>query len=133
MLIIGENDFVIFSMVSGILTIRAKKATATDKEFEFAEKLIVVIYDRMIESNKKMSIIFDITELGTTQFHLYNRWAMLFKNNTEKTKRCIHKSGILTNNILVKGVVNSVLYLYTPVRPFIISSDIDKITFFINN
>lgn len=117
MVLCHENDFAQFNFQKPILTITVKKSSPTKEEWEWTKETMVTYYKTIDSQNYKISIIFDLRKLGILDLGIFRDWAELFKEYKEYTKRCIHRTSILTDNTTIKIGLNLFFSIYTTVRP----------------
>ena len=117
MVLSQENDFAIFSFTKPILLITVKKATPTATEWKWTKDTMVCYYKSFEITNAKISIIFDLNNLGLLDISIFRDWANLFIEYKSYTEKYIHRTSIITNNIIIKTSLNLFFKIYTTVRP----------------
>ncbi len=124
-----ENDFIKFFLTDSLLTLYIKEKGVPNKdEWEFTKNNMLKFYDYLIEDNKKITIIFNLTNLGLIPLTYIKEWATLFTSNKEKTSLVVSKSIIIIQNSIIYTITKSFLSMYDNVSPYyIINSEKDLI------
>lgn len=118
---IVENEFIKFLLNDSVLILYIKEKGIPDEyEWEFTKHNMLKFYDYLIKNNKKVTIIFNLTNLGLIPLTYVNEWATLFTSNTEKTKLIVNKSIVIIQNPIVYTITKSFLYMYNNVSPYYI-------------
>jgi len=135
MKIIFENMFVKYKLNinTNILLITIKKLYPSDTEWEETIQYIKYYYNYAEKENLIFSIIFDLRNMGLLSFKQINEWGDLFISYKEKTKLYIKCSTMITDNYIIKNVLNIFFNLYTTVKPMQIVSNINDAYNFINS
>ena len=126
MVLTNENDFAVFSFTKPILTITVKKASPTPQEWDWTKQTMITYYKTIDQQKFRMAIIFDLRKLGIMDLAIFKEWAALFQEYKEYTKRCVHRTSIITDNITIKIGLNVFFSLYTTVRPMKFASDVPE-------
>jgi hypothetical protein len=126
MVLTNENDFALFSFSKPILTITVKKASPTTREWELTKQTMITYYKTIDQQQFRMAIIFDLRKLGIMDLAIFKEWATLFQEYRDYTKRCIHRTSIITDNITIKIGLNLFFSLYTTVRPMKFASNFSE-------
>lgn len=135
MKIIFENMFVKYKLNinTNILLITIKKLYPSDTEWEETIQYIKYYYNYAEKENLIFSIIFDLRNMGLLSFKQINEWGDLFISYKEKTKLYIKCSTMITDNYIIKNVLNIFFNLYITVKPMQIVSNINDAYNFINS
>lgn len=118
---------------TNILLITIKKLYPSDTEWEETIQYIKYYYNYAEKENLIFSIIFDLRNMGLLSFKQINEWGDLFISYKEKTKLYIKCSTMITDNYIIKNVLNIFFNLYTTVKPMQIVSNINDAYNFINS
>ena len=125
MVLINENDFIIFQFDKPLLLIRVKKSSPTDEEWKWTIDVMKLYYTTAEKANYRFSIIFDLAKLGLLDLKKYREWADLFIEYKELTKKYINKTSIITDNKLIKNSLNIFFNIYTTVRPMKLCENVE--------
>ena len=117
MVLIHENDFVIFNLTKPILLIRVKKETPSTAEWQWTKETMVSYYKSLEIAKSKISIIFDLKRLGLMDVSIFKEWADLFIEYKSYTEKYIHRTSIITESTIIKTSLNFFFMIYTTVRP----------------
>ena len=117
MVLIHENDFVIFNLTKPILLIRVKKETPSTAEWQWTKQTMVSYYKSLEIAKSKISIIFDLKRLGLMDVSIFKEWADLFIEYKSYTEKYIHRTSIITESTIIKTSLNFFFMSYTTVRP----------------
>lgn len=126
-----ENDFAQFRFSQPLLTVTVKKGSPTEEEWEWTKDTMVTFYKTIDSQKSRISIIFDLRNLGILEMGIFKDWADLFQEYKDYTKRCIHRTSILTDNVTIKIGLNVFFSIYTTVRPFKMSTTLEEAEIFV--
>ena len=128
-----SNDFISFKYENKILYIKIKKSIPTDDEWNFSKDTMINYYEILKMSNTKMSLIFDIRNLGILKKNKCKEWGQLLHERKDITKEKIHKTSVICNNMIIRNMVNMFFSIYKPVRPIKIFKNEETAINFIND
>lgn len=128
-----SNDFINFKYENKILYIQIKKEIPTDSEWTFSKETMINYYEILKISNSKISLIFDIRNLGILKKEKCKEWSELLHSRKHITKEKIHKTSIICTNSIIRNMVNMFLVIYKPIRPIKIFKNEELSLNFIND
>lgn len=131
-MIIHQDLFSDITYNEPTLYIIVKKTNATNDEFGSLSESIKKMYDVALGLKKKINIMYDFRILGMTQVNLYLKWANLFLEYSDKSKKCIHKAAVLVSNSIMLNLLNSFLGQNSNFS-YKISSNEEEIMSFVKN
>lgn len=127
------NDFISFKYDNSILYIKIKKSIPTDDEWIFSKDTMINYYKILNMSKKKISLIFDIQNLGILKKKKCKEWGELLHERKHITKEKIYKTSVICSNIFIRNMVNMFFSIYEPVRPIKIFKNKETAVNFIND
>lgn len=125
MVLTQKNKFVIFNFENFILTVTILKEQPDEDEWEFTKKIMISYYDSAVIGDFKFSILFDLRKLGILPVKYYKEWADLFIEKKELTEKHIHRTCVITENIIIRNSFNFFFMIYKTSRPFKFVDSVD--------
>lgn len=132
MVLINENNFAKFKFDKPNLIISVKKDGPTDEEWNWTKETMISYYKSLKISNTKISIIFDLTNLGLLNLNIYQDWANLFLEYKSYTEKYIHRTSIISDSLVIRTSLNLFFQIYTTVRPMKFVNNFKEAETFVN-
>ena len=127
-----ENSFVKYEFNNFKLIVTIKKPYPNnDEEWKHTLLLMKCFYEAAEKGDYKYSILFDIRKLGLINVSYFWDCSRIFTENKKSTEKHIIKTGIITNNNIIKNSLNLFFKLCPPTRPMQFLSENQEIESFL--
>ena len=94
----------------------------------------IIYLTNIFEKKKNFSIIFDLKELLIQDFLFSKKILDFMKKNKNKTEQYLNKTAIILNNKIIVTLLNNFIFsIYKPVKPNIITDNLNNSILFIKD
>ena len=94
----------------------------------------IIYLTNIFEKKKKFSIIFDLKELLIQDFLFSKKILDFMEKNKNKTEQYLNKTAIILNNKIIVTLLNNFIFsIYKPVKPNIITDNLNNSILFIKD
>lgn len=127
------NDFVSVKYFNNIVFVQINKDTPTTEEIEETKNILRAYYELLDSNDTMFGMIFNIVKLGVPSTEVCIDWAEFMDSIKEVTVRRVVATAIISENVILNGVLNTFLYtMYKVVKPVKLTDNIDVAVEFIN-
>jgi hypothetical protein len=91
----------------------------------------LVDFENLLNQDEPFAILFDLTHAKLITMHMVQQLAAFMKSHDALLKKSIIASAVLSNNALVRGLLDVVFKIRKPVKPNIITKHTEKATNFL--
>ena len=116
-MLIHKNEFVTIQFEKDLLMITVENKEPTNEEWNFCKTHILSYYEANIKTQKKFSIICDLSRANALPVVRIMDWANFFFKSKQQTKQCVRCTAFITENKVIVSSMNMFFKLYTSVRP----------------
>lgn len=98
---------------------------ATREEWDAVKAHVQEAYDESRAAREFFSLLMDIRKMGILPLEYGKEWIQLFRDNAATTRELLCSSALVVSNPILLGAVNFFLSLYSPIKPFLVTSNSD--------
>jgi hypothetical protein len=91
----------------------------------------LIDFETLLNQETPFAILFDLTHAKLISMNMVQQLASFMKSHDELIKKSIIASAVLSNNALVRGLLEVVFKIRKPVKPNIVTKHTDKASNFL--